>query len=139
MANCMKNIAEGLGVELDEVFRIDTNSDCYRITEDGLEIDVSDDSLECIHDWRPAPDQTLLLLVWGEIEITKLRWKLGYDEDYFVPDILSNSNFIKIRWYDTEYNKMHYDKGIVFRTEKEAIDMAKDIISTMGIKKWEFY
>ena len=135
MANCMKNIAEGLGVELDEIFRIDTNSDCYRITEDGLEIDVSDDSLGCIHDWRPAPDQTLLLLVWGEIEITKLRWKPGYGEDYFVPDILSNSNFIMIRWYDTEYNKMHYDKGIVFRTEKEAIDMAKDIISTMGIKK----
>lgn len=71
MANCMKNIAEGLGVGLNEVFHIDTNSDCYRITEDGLEIDVSDDSLECIHDWRPAPDQTLLLLVWGEIEITK--------------------------------------------------------------------
>ena len=131
----MKNIAEGLGVELDEVFRIDTNSDCYRITEDGLEIDVSDDSLECIHDWRPASDRTLLLLVWGEIEITKLRWKPGYGEDYFVPDILSNSNFSIIRWYDTEYNKMHYDRGIVFRTEKEAIDMAKDIISTMGIKK----
>lgn len=71
MANCMKNIAEGLGVGLNEVFCIDTNSDCYRITEDGLEIDVSDDSLECIHDWRSAPDQTLLLLIWGEIEITK--------------------------------------------------------------------
>lgn len=40
-----------------------------------------------------------------------------------------------IRWYDTEYNKMHYDRGIVFRTEKEAIDMAKDIISTMGINR----
>lgn len=50
MANCMKNIAEGLGVGLNEVFCIDTNSDYYRITEDGLEIDVSDDSLECIHD-----------------------------------------------------------------------------------------
>lgn len=138
MANCMKNIAEGLGVELDEIFRIDINSDCYRITEDGLEIDVSDDSddsLECIHDWRPAPDQTLLLLIWGEIEITKLRWKPGYGEDYFVPDILSYNNFIKLRWYDTEYNKMHYDRGIVFRTEKEAIDMAKDSISTMRIKR----
>ena len=76
-----------------------------------------------------------MLLVWGEIEITKLRWKPGYGEDYFVPDILSNSNFIMIRWYDTEYNKMHYDRGIVFRTEKEAIDMAKDSISTMGIKR----
>ena len=135
MANCMKNIAEGLGVGLNEVFCIDTNSDYYRITEDGLEIDVSDDSLECIHDWRRAPDQTLLLLIWGEIEITKLRWKPGYGEDYFVPDILSYSNFSIIRWYDTEYNKMHYDRGIVFRTEKEAIDMAKDSISTMGIKR----
>ena len=125
MANCMKNTAEGLGVELDEVFHIDTNSDCYRITEDGLEIDVSDDSLECIHDWRPAPDQTLLLLVWGEIEITKLRWKPGYGEDYFVPDILSYSNFSIIRWYDTEYNKMHYDKGIVFRTEKKLLTWQK--------------
>lgn len=30
---------------------------------------------------------------------------------------------------------MHYGKGIVFRTEKEAIDMAKDSISIMGIKR----
>lgn len=30
---------------------------------------------------------------------------------------------------------MHYDRGIVFRTEKEAIDMAKKIVSMMGIKR----
>lgn len=132
MVNCMKNIAEGLGVGLNEVFCIDTDSDYYRITEDGLEVDASDDSPAGIHNWKPASDQMLLLLVLGRLEIIKLRWKPSYGEDYFVPDILSYSNFSIIRWYDTEYNKMHYDRGIVFRTEKEAIDMAKGSISTMG-------
>lgn len=131
MANCMRNIADGLGVTIYEVFRIDTDSDdyYYRITEDGLEIDVSDDSLERIRDWRPAPDQTLLLLIWGQIDIIKLRWKPGYGEAYFVPNILSDDQFTPMRWYDTNYNKMEYDKGIVFRTEKEAIDATKKILS----------
>ena len=43
----------------------------------------------------------------------------------FVPDILSYNNFSIIRWYDTEYNKMHYDKGIVFRTEKKLLTWQK--------------
>lgn len=136
MANCiMKNIADGLGVRLNEVFRISIGSDYYRITEDGLEIDVSDDSPAGIHDWKPSPDQTFLLLACGQIDVIKLRWKPGYGEDYFIPDISSHSNISIIRWYDTDYNKMHYERGIVFRTEKEAIDVAKKIISAM--REWE--
>lgn len=129
MANCMSNIADGLGATIYEVFRIDT--DYYRITEDGLEIDVSDDSLRGIYDWRPAPDQTLLLLMWGQIDVIKLRWKPGYGEVYFVPNILSYDQFTPMRWYDTDYNKMEYDKGIVFRTEKEAIDVTKKMLGIM--------
>ena len=134
MANCMKNIAEGLGVGLNEVFCIDTNSDYYRITEDGLEIDVSDDSLECIHDWRPAPDQTLLLLIWGEIEITKLRWKPEKDEDYFIPDITRMCNYSIRVWNDKVNDEHLYQKGIVFKTAEEAIALAQRMMEVVKEK-----
>ena len=127
----MKNIAEGLGVRLNEVFRINTDSDYYRITEDRLEVDASDYSSAVIHDWKPASDQMLLLLVLGRLEIIKLRWKPGYGEVYFVPNILSYDQFTPMRWYDTDYNKMEYDRGIVFRTEKEAIDVTKKMLAVL--------
>ena len=129
MANCMSNIADGLGVTIYEVFRIDTDSDdYYRITKEGLEIDVSESSSN-VHDWKPAPDQTLLLLIWGQIDVIKLRWKPGYGEAYFVPNLLSYAQFTPMRWYDTAHNKVEYDKGIVFRTEEEAIDATKKVLS----------
>lgn len=34
MTNCTKNIAEGLGVATYEVFRVSTDSNYYRITEE---------------------------------------------------------------------------------------------------------
>lgn len=134
MANCMKNIAEGLGVGLNEVFCIDTNSDYYRITEDGLEMDVSDDSLECIHDWRPATDQTLLLLIWGEIEITKLPWTPKKDEIYYTPFISGGSLFTSYAWSGDDVDRANLKKGVVCRTPEEATEMAKKMLAAIKEK-----
>lgn len=132
MANCiMKKIADGLGVRLNEVFRINTDSDYYRITEDRLEVDASDDSSAVIHDWKPASDQMLLLLVLGRLEIIKLRWKPEYGEDYFIPDISSYSNISIARWYDTDGNEMHYRRGIVYKTREEAVRAAEKMLAAL--------
>ena len=143
MANCMKNIADGLGVGLNEVFRINTDSDYYRITEDRLEVDASDKSPEGNHDWKPASDQMLLLLALGRLEIIKLKWKPEYGEDYFVPDLSSYSNIRIIRWYNTEYNEMHYRNGIVFRTQEEAVRAAARMLRAIkkeeDIHVWRIY
>lgn len=131
MANCiMKKIADGLGVRLNEVFRINTDSDYYRITEDRLEVDASDSS-NGIHDWKPASDQMLLLLVLGRLEIIKLRWKPEYGENYFIPDISSYSNISIARWYDTDGNEMHYRRGIVYKTREEAVRAAEKMLAAL--------
>lgn len=131
MASCMKNIAEGLGVRLNEVFRINTDSDYYRITEDRLEVDASDYSSAVIHYWKPASDQMLLLLVLGRLEIIKLRWKPEYGEDYFIPDISSYSNISIAQWYDTDSNEMHYRRGIVYKTREEAVRAAEKMLAAL--------
>ena len=76
MANCMKNIAEGLGVKLNEVFLIDDDKymirDYFRITENDLEYDFSRQFSSS--SWCSADNKVLVLLVTGKVEITKLPW-----------------------------------------------------------------
>ena len=76
MSNCMKNIAEGLGVKLNEVFLIDDDKymirDYFRITENDLEYDFRRQFSSS--SWCSADNKVLVLLVTGKVEITKLPW-----------------------------------------------------------------
>lgn len=97
MANCMKNIAEGLGVLLYEAFRIDDSNyevhGIYRITEKCLEVAVPNTDR-----WKPANSKDLRLLVTGDILFEKLFQMPDFDEVYYVPDYFIDEKYQEIPW-----------------------------------------
>ena len=64
-----------------------------------------------------------------------MPWKPAKGERYYEPII---DNFLGRAcftcWSGSEYDNYRYDNGLVFRTEEEAIEMAK-IMQTVAKKK----
>lgn len=125
MSNYMKEVAQVLGVELGEEFRIKgiRPSVLFKISERGLVSHRLGSD-----DW--ATDELMLVrLLTGDFaEIIKLPWKPEKDEDYFIPDITRMCNY-SIRVWNDEANDEHlYQKGIVFKTAEEAIEISKKIL-----------
>lgn len=125
MKNCMKDMAKMLGVEIGEEFRIKgiRPSVLFKISERGLVSHRLGSD-----DW--ATDELMLVrLLTGDFaEIIKLPWKPEKDEDYFIPDITRMCNY-SIRVWNDEVNDEHlYQKGIVFKTAEEAIEISKKML-----------
>lgn len=124
MVNCMAKIAECLGVELNEVFRIEDWDlelhDYFKITEKGFYKSSHNDPYE----WKPAPN--FMLLLTGQLELTKLPWKPKMFEEYYIPRISSIPDFCtKYHWLNDDYDRRCYDAGIVCKTKEEAVALTK--------------
>lgn len=136
MANCMKNIAEGLGVKLNEVFLIDDNKymirNYFRITENDLEYDFSRQFSSS--SWCSADNKVLVLLVTGKVEITKLPWTPKKDEIYYTPFVSGESLFASYAWRGDDVDRANLKKGVVCRTLKEAIKMTKKMLAAIKEK-----
>lgn len=136
MASCMKNIAQGLGVKLNEVFLIDDDKymirDYFRITENDLEYDFRRQFSS--HSWGPADKRVLVLLVTGRVEITKLPWTPKKDEIYYTPFISGGSLFTSYAWRGDDVDRTNLQKGIVCKTSEEATEMAKKMLAAIKEK-----
>ena len=136
MSNCMKNIAEGLGVKLNEVFLIDDNiyhiRDYFRITENDLEYDFHRQFSSS--SWCPADNKILVLLVTGKVEITKLPWTPKKDEIYYTPFVSGESLFTSYAWRGDDVDRANLKKGVVCRTAKEATKMTKKMLAAIKEK-----
>ena len=127
MANCMDVIAKCLGVELDEVFRIDDYDieihGYYKITEQGLYISCSDTP----YDWNPAFCQDFKLLITGDIELTKLPQKPAIGDMYCYPDPVTPLLWGTCSWRDDVFDNYRFQHGLIFATREEAIEIAKQM------------
>lgn len=136
MSNCMKNIAEGLGVKLNEVFLIDDDKymirDYFRITENNLEHDFRRQFSSS--SWCPADNKVLVLLVTGKVEITKLPWTPQKDEIYYVPFVSGESLFTSYAWRGDYVDRANLKKGVVCKTSKEATKMTKKMLAAIKEK-----
>lgn len=136
MSNCMKNIAEGLGVKLNEVFLIDDDKymirDYFRITENNLEYDFRRQFSSS--SWCSADNKVLVLLVTGKVEITKLPWTPQKDKIYYVPFVSGESLFTSYAWRGDDVDRANLKKGVVCRTSKEAIKMTKKMLAAIKEK-----
>ncbi len=126
MANHMAEVAKLLGVKLGEVFFIreyPSDSKMYlKFTENGLERSLDKDS------WAKAAGWVWELIITGALKINKLPWRPSRDDAYYMLSIISIGKYIKLFWTGSKNDEDSYQQGLVFRTEKEAVELAKEML-----------
>lgn len=136
MANCMKEVAKMLGLELGETFRITKDNDerirYFRLTKEG--IIVSQDSV------RWSDDTTTFVLediLAGRAKVATLPWKPKNNEVYYIPRIHPNDSFmwLSATWEGNNADNKLYQLGLVCVTREEAIAMTKKMIAGLEKKK----
>ena len=98
MTNHMAEVAQMLGVELEEVFKV-TDDDSgkyhnyYKFTE-KKGIEVSEDNVK----WEADTAEVLVLkwLLIGVARIIKLPWRLSRGDVYYMPSVTSIGKYIKL-------------------------------------------
>lgn len=136
MTNHMAEVAQMLGVELEEVFKV-TDDDSgkyhnyYKFTE-KKGIEVSDDNVK----WEADTAGTLVLkwLLIGVARIIKLPWKPQEDEKYYVPRIAIQP-YERHCWYywdNSGVDIKRYNMGIVCKTKEEAIALTEKMLEAIN-------
>ena len=130
MANCMESIAKLLGVELNEVFRIEDFDlelyDFFKITENGLYQSSKSEP----YDWKVSPN--FISLLTGDIEITKLPQKPAIGDMYCYPDPATPILWGRCSWRDDEVDNYRLQHGFVFETTEEAIEAAEKMLAAIN-------
>mgnify|MGYP004515065801 FL=1 len=129
MANHIAEVAQILGVEIGETFKIaDDRSNFrkweryYRFTNNGMEM-----SKDEIH-WEKCTSEVLEWLIKGEIDI-KLPWKPQNGEFYFSPSPTRKSLKECLAWVGGENDNYRLNRGFVFRTPDEAVAVARKMLT----------
>ena len=130
MTNHMAEVAQMLGVELEEVFKV-TDDDSgkyhnyYKFTE-KKGIEVSDDNVK----WEADTTEVLVLkwLLIGVARIIKLPWRPSRGDVYYMPSVTSIGKYIKLFWTDSRNDEGSYQQGLVLRTKKEAVELAEEML-----------
>ena len=125
--NCMAEVAKALGLELEEVFRIDGDGHYFRLTDTGLGMSMVLGN----KGWFVAPINALNGLLLGENEIIKLPWKPQEDERYYYPLPSDKDLWGGSTWTDSNYDNMRLNRGLVFKTINEATAVAKKMLTVV--------
>ena len=124
MKYCMKDMAKMLGVEIGEVFKIDSKPHClFRFTHKCLQVSVTSDF------WLMGSDDYLHGFLNGSLSIHKLFWKPKKREIYYCPNIFGIDLYNVSVWDDSIVDKEFYIRGLVFKTKEEAIAMSRRMLA----------
>ena len=125
--NYYKKIAEMLGVELGEEFKLKPSClekpwNClYRFSKDGLENKYSD--LSWVKCEKGAIDNILI----GQTEVIKIPWKPEKGEPNWYYSVgLKEANLTQ--WEDKLWDLLYWKVGNFFKTKEEAETKGKEII-----------
>lgn len=134
MASYYKNVANMLGIELGEIFKInDTRNEYvayYRFTTEGIEQAGNADDEEIY--WNLSDSCLLNDLICGKTaKIIKLPQKPKNGEKYFVSDLLNSDLTHEYIWRDDEFDQNMHDRGLVFKTKEEAIKLSYNLLVTI--------
>ena len=120
----MAKVAETLGVEIGEVFKIDSKPHClFRFTHKCLQVSVTPGR------WLMGSDDYLRGFLNGSLLIRKLFWKPKKRETYYCPNIFGMDLYDVIVWDDGIVDKEFYIRGLVFKTKEEAIAMSRRMLA----------
>ena len=133
MTNHMAEVAQMLGVKLEEVFKV-TDDDSgkyhnyYKFTE-KKGIEVSEDNVK----WEADTAGTLVLkwLLIGVARIIKLPWKPQRGETYYIPCIVAQPKYMYsvLYWSNDDYDKEYYRRGLVCKNPEEAIALTEKMLA----------
>ena len=133
MTNHMAEVAQMLGVKLEEVFKV-TDDDSgkyhnyYKFTE-KKGIEVSDDNVK----WEADTAGTLVLkwLLIGVARIIKLPWKPHIGEKFYIPCIHKEPEYMYnvYYWNNDDYDKEYYRMGLICKTSEEAVTLTKKMLT----------
>ena len=136
MINHMAEVAQMLGVELGEVFKV-TDDDSgkyhnyYKFTE-KKGIEVSEDNVK----WEADTAGTLVLkwLLIGVARIIKLPWEPQKGEKYYIPCIGAQPEYMYSvnHWDNDDIDKKYYHMGIVCKTKEEAIVLTEKMLEAIN-------
>lgn len=128
----MAKVAETLGVEIGEVFKISKENSnekftkYFRITHDNIE--ESEYQFLYSH-WDTCNSEVLLRLLNGSLTLHKLFWKPKKRETYYCPNIFGMDLYDVSVWDDGIVDKEFYIRGLVFKTKEEAIAMSRRMLA----------
>ena len=125
--NLIPQIAQMLGVELDEEFKFGNNNVKFWFDLDGLHSEEFE-----------TADLTLYRIVRGEAEIVKMPWKPKEGQtvySFYARGISSVLEVISFVWVGSVVSHQALVKaGWVFKTKKEAKAALPTIAKEMGVK-----
>lgn len=129
--NLMPQIAEMLGVELGEEFKVKGYDGLtYKLTDNGLELTTVDDQKTKWFD--PGALNSLLK---GKMEIVKLPWKPKMYEEYWTFGKLGKQWTVgTLSWKELPYEILLLSKGWVYRTRAEAKTALPAVAKEMGVE-----
>lgn len=139
--NLMPQIAEMLGIELGEEFKVEGDKDfeqkTFYLTARGLKVKLD----QCPEKEIPAM-AVLDSLLFGDTEIIKMPWKPKVGENYWTFAMLDNDatsdkstwSIGPSVWFAHPVDWALLDKGWVYRTEKAAEAALPAVATAMNVE-----
>lgn len=131
----MPNVANVLGVELGEKFKIKKDNGLpfaeawFRVAERGLEEQTENEG------WHKASNAVLEPLLSGILEIVRTPWKPQVGEIYYRP---SNAGIIsETVWSNTNFDCAFYALGMVYRTFEAAEAHLQEDYQRLTGEEWK--
>lgn len=131
--NLIPEIAQMLGVELNEEFKIKEYGErIYRFDNSGLQL-IYDNG---VRNLNITANMALSCLLSGDIEIVKLPWKPKMDERYWTFGLGVDDKWIVIarRWEGYPCEFLLVDKGWTYRREEEAKAALPSVAKELGVE-----
>lgn len=134
MANHIGEVAQMLGVEIGEAFKVtDDTYGAYQLYHRFTEsngIEISDDGVT----WERAKAIVLKCLLMGDARIVKLPWKPKIGEKYYAPFVSGKDLFVSYTWDGDEIDKINLKKGVVCKTPEEAAKITNKMLAAIKEK-----
>lgn len=131
MDNKMMEVAKLLGVELEEEFEImGAPVGCvYKLSEKGVALYHKEEN------WWEVLPHMLTLLLSGECKIGRLPQKPAMNDTYYYPTPSDKELWECTIWVDSRYDNIKLSRGLVFKTSKEAAEVAKKMLAVVKEEK----
>ena len=132
MANLIPKIAELLGVELGEEFKVDINNEIYQITKNCMFRKKMNDEGQ-FDMWEEVP-RCFIKLLAGDAKIIKLPWKPEFEDSYYTFISIRGKWSVCVGWWEDEpHCYALLGKGWIYRTKAEAEAALPVVAAELGV------
>lgn len=122
--NLIPQIAEMLGLQLGEEFKVQGHPGIYQFELSGLYAKNS------------SAENIFGELLCGKVEVIKLPWKPKQDEVFYTFGIHATEYkwvVVSCKWWDNVKNLSLYKVGWIYRSQKEAESALPSVATEMGV------